>query len=41
MDNPIRMMLTETWETKEDPRECMNLGESEAQDGWLAQKYLY
>ena len=36
MDNPNRMILTETWETKEDHGEYMKFGESEGQDGWLA-----
>ena len=37
MDNPNRMILTETWETKEDHGEYMKFRESEGQDGWLAQ----
>jgi quinol monooxygenase YgiN len=36
MDNPNRMILTETWETREDHGEYMKFRESEGQDGLLA-----
>jgi len=37
MDNPNRMILTETWETREDNGEYLKFRESEGQDGLLAQ----
>ena len=37
MDNPNRLILTETWETREDHAEYMEFRASEGPDGWLAQ----
>ena len=37
MDNPNRLILTETWETREDHAEYMKFRESEGPDGWVAQ----
>ena len=37
MDNPNRLILTETWETREDHAEYMKFRESEGLDGWVAQ----
>ena len=37
MDNPNCLILTETWETREDHAEYMKFRESEGPDGWVAQ----
>ena len=37
MDNPNRLILTETWKTREDHAEYMKFRESEGPDGWVAQ----
>ena len=36
MDNPNRMILTETWENRDDHTQYMKFRESEGPDGWLA-----